>query len=142
MLACEGVMRRGAALVVALVGLFQLGIAAGSPPERSSGEMAWDAFVVVGGILRADGTVWGCATPRARVMAGRCMVPGAIAEVVGMPEHMTPQGLLDKRIGGSLGDKRAVAVGVLPHWKSSGGKNPQPVVADGEFVIVYKVVQR
>ncbi len=65
-----------------------------------------------------------------------------IAEVVGMPEQLTAQGLLDKRIGGSLGGKRAVAVGVLPHWKSSTGNHPRPVLADDEFVVVYKVVPR
>jgi hypothetical protein len=65
-----------------------------------------------------------------------------IGEVVGMPEQLTPQDLLDRRIGPLLPGKRAQAVGVLPHWKSSTGKNPQPVIAGGEFVIVYKVVSQ
>lgn len=102
--------------------------------------MIWDAFAVVKGQLRVDGTIMACVNADAVLAQGKCVLKGLIGKVVGEPMKMTAQELLDARIGQELGGRKALALGVLPHWRSSGGKRPRPVIAEDEFVIVYKVV--
>ncbi len=100
----------------------------------------WTSFVVVGGELRSDGMVAGCEAPGSQLMEnGYCMVPGLVAKMAGRPTAKPLQAFLEGALAGRTGGKKPIAVGVIPHWQSSGGRNPGPVMAMGQFVILYKL---